>query len=122
MEITNNKLHPLVATAAVWLIVLSAAGVASLTGFLPKSGTTTTQQPVVTPAASATAAAPGVITLPVLKQETPAAKPAPWPVMKKAAPPALEVRAPQPVREFAKDEFRPATRWSRRFARPSART
>ena len=68
MEITNNKLHPLVATAA----------------------------------------APGGITLPVLTQETPAAKPAPRPVMKKAAPPALEARAPQPVREFARDAFRPA--------------
>lgn len=89
------RLHPLVATAAVSLIVLSAAGVAALTGFLPKSGATTTEHAVIAPAAAATAAAPGGITLPVLTQEAPAAKPAPKPAVKKAPKPPVQARAPE---------------------------
>ena len=104
MDNTNNtaRLHPLVATAAVSLIVLSAAGIAAITGFLPKSGASAPAHAVIAPAASATAAAPGGITLPVLTQEAPASKPAarpaPRPAVKKAPKPAIQARAPEEIR------------------------
>ncbi len=44
MDYTNNntaRLHPLVAAAAVSLIVVSAFGVAAMTGVLPKLGAST---------------------------------------------------------------------------------
>lgn len=110
MENNQNstaRLHPLVATAAVSLIVLSAAGVAALTGFLPKPGATAPAHSVFAPAAAASAAAPGGITLPVLNQEAPAAKPAPKPALKKVAKPAVQARAPEPAREPAQREYRP---------------
>jgi len=98
MENNQNstaRLHPLVAAAAVSLIVVSAFGVAALTGVLPKSGASTPEHAVISPAASATAAAPGGITLPVLTQEAPAAKPAPKAAVKKAPKPAVQARAPE---------------------------
>ena len=45
-----GKLHPLVATAAVAVIVLSAVGVAALTGVLPGSKGAT--EPTATPASA----------------------------------------------------------------------
>ncbi len=92
---STARLHPLVATAAVSLIVFSAAGVAALTGFLPKSGATTSQQSVLAPSSAATTPAPGGITLPVLKPEAPVAKPAPKAVVKKTPKPAVQARAPE---------------------------
>jgi outer membrane lipoprotein SlyB len=50
-----GKLHPLVATAAVAVIVLSAAGVAAITGVLP--GSKGAAEPTATPAPSAAPAA-----------------------------------------------------------------
>ena len=50
-----GKLHPLVATAAVAVIVLSAAGVAAITGVLP--GSKGAVEPTATPAPSAAPAA-----------------------------------------------------------------
>lgn len=97
---STARLHPLVATAAVSLIVLSAAGVAAITGFLPKSGASAPAHSVIAPSAAATAAAPGGITLPVLTPEAPASKPAPKPAVKKPAKPVVQARAPE--------EFRPA--------------
>ncbi|MGQ0510607.1 MAG: glycine zipper 2TM domain-containing protein [Betaproteobacteria bacterium] len=99
---STARLHPLVATAAVSLIVLSAAGVAAITGFLPKSGASLTEHSVIAPATSATAAAPGGITF-----EVPAAKPAPKPVVKKVSRPAVQARAPEPVREYTPEDYRP---------------
>lgn len=114
MESTNNntahaatRLHPLVAAAAVSLIVVSAFGVAALTGVLPKSGASPAPHSVLAPSSAATTAAPGGITLPVLSQETPVAKPAPKPVVKKVAKPAVQARAPEPVREVVQEEYRP---------------
>jgi outer membrane lipoprotein SlyB len=95
---STARLHPLVATAAVSLIVLSAAGVAAITGFLPKSGASAPAHSVFAPGAAATAAAPGGITLPVLTQEAPVAKPAPKPVVKKSPKPAVQARAPEEIR------------------------
>jgi hypothetical protein len=37
METPRNRLHPLLTAAAISLIVLSAAGIAALTGVLPNS-------------------------------------------------------------------------------------
>ena len=110
MENTNNytaRLHPLVAAAAVSLIVVSAVGVAALTGVLPKSGANPAPHSVLAPSSAATTPAPGGITLPVLTQEAPAAKPAPKPVVKKVAKPAVQARAPEPVREVVREEYRP---------------
>lgn len=107
MESTNNtaKLHPLVAAAAVSLIVVSAFGVAALTGVLPKSGASPAPHSVLAPTAAATTAAPGGITF-----EIPAAVPAPKPVakpaVKKVARPAVQARAPEPAREETQEEYR----------------
>lgn len=87
--------------------MLSAAGIAALTGILPKSGARAPAISTTASAASATAPAPGGITLPVVTQEAPAARPAPKPVMKKVAQPAVQARAPQPVREFAPEDVCP---------------
>jgi outer membrane lipoprotein SlyB len=102
MDSTNNntahdtaRLHPLVAAAAVSLIVVSAAGVAALTGVLPKSGASPAPHSVLAPSSAATTPAPGGITLPVLTQEAPVAKPAPKAAVKKAPKPALQARAPE---------------------------
>lgn len=102
MEHTNNntapntaRLHPLVAAAAVSLIVVSAFGVAALTGVLPKSDASPAPHSVLAPSSAATTPAPGGITLPVLTQEAPAAKPVPRPAAKKAPKPAVQARAPE---------------------------
>lgn len=107
MEHTNNntaRLHPLIATAAVSLIVVSAFGVAALTGVLPKSGASPAPHSVLAPAASATTAAPGGITF-----EVPAAVPAPKPVakpaVKKVAKPAVQARAPELSPELPREEI-----------------
>lgn len=128
MDNTNNntahaatRLHPLVAAAAVSLIVVSAFGVAAMTGVLPKSGASTPEHSVFSPGASATAAAPGGITFMVPAQvPAPAAaapavvtapavapKPVAKPAVKKVAKPAVQARAretapewtPEPTRE-----------------------
>ncbi|MGA8006375.1 MAG: hypothetical protein WCA17_09760, partial [Burkholderiales bacterium] len=53
-----NKLHPLVATAAVAVIVLAGVGIAAFTGVLP--GTKGASEPTAAPAEStAPATAPG---------------------------------------------------------------
>lgn len=111
MEHTNNitahntaRLHPLVAAAAVSLIVVSAFGVAALTGVLPKSGASPAPHSVLAPSSAATTAAPGGITL-----EVPAAAPAPKPVakpaVKKVAKPAVQARAPEPSPELPREEI-----------------
>lgn len=80
---STTRLHPLLTAAAVSVIVLSAAGVAAITGILPVSvGSTRTADPVSV--ASAPAAAPFAPTVaapaPVAAQpiaQAPAAKPKP---------------------------------------------
>jgi len=76
-----GKLHPLVATAAVAVIVLSAAGVAAITGVLP--GSKGAAEPTATPA-SAPAPAPAA------KVESPKAKPEHRVVRHAAAPKRAE--------------------------------
>lgn len=126
MENTNNntahntaRLHPLVAAAAVSLIVVSAFGVAALTGVLPKSGASTTEHSVFSPGASATTAAPGGISFMVPAQvPAPAAaapavvsapavapKPVARPVVKKVARPKVQARAPEWTPEPPREEI-----------------
>ncbi len=81
---TIKKLHPLVATAAVAVIVLAAAGVAAFTGLLP--GTKGAAEPSsATAPAQAPAAAP--------EAKSPEAKPAHKPVRRAAAPKRTEPAA-----------------------------
>ena len=101
-----KKLHPLVATAAVAVIVLSAAGVAAITGVLPgsKGATEPTATPAQAPAATPTAkaATPKPAHEPVRhhvaarKPVTPAAKPAPVALAK---PPCADCGVVEAVRE-----------------------
>ena len=102
---SNTRLHPLVSAAAISVIVLSAAGVGALTGILPKStGSTQDATPgPVSPAAAATPAAPGAITLPVpATASAPAVRPRP---AKKPADPVIRTSVPEPVRDFAQEDF-----------------
>lgn len=55
METTKTRLHPLVATAAASVIVLSVTGVGAITGLLPKSGANADGFP---PVAQSSATAP----------------------------------------------------------------
>jgi outer membrane lipoprotein SlyB len=97
-----QRLHPLVGAAAVSVIVLSAAGVAAVTGLLPRSGASAGGELSATaPAAAATAAAPGGVTVPIASSVPAAPAPAAKPAVRRSAPSAVQARAPEPVREFA---------------------
>lgn len=75
----RRKLHPLVATAAVAVIVLSAAGVAAITGVLPGThGATNPEEPATT------TAAPTQPEPPQAQEPAPAPRPAPKPIAKAA--------------------------------------
>ncbi len=88
------KLHPLIATAAVAVIVLSAVGVAAITGYLPGTGA---QKNAPEPAAAA-------LTPPA--QAVPAAAPAPAPVAAAPAPKAKP--APAKVAQASAPKQQPA--------------
>lgn len=101
-----SKLHPLVATAAVAVIVLSAAGVAAITGVLPGSKgateptATPAQAPATTPSAKAAAPKPAHKTVrhhvAARKPVAPAAKPA---KVAAAKPPCPDCGVVEAVRE-----------------------
>jgi len=129
MDNTNNntahntaRLHPLVAAAAVSLIVVSAFGVAAMTGVLPKSGASTAEHSVFSPGASATTTAPGGITFmvpaqvpapaaaaPVVVAPAVAPKPVAKPAVKKVAKPVVQARvretAAEPMQELPREEI-----------------
>lgn len=85
----KTRIHPLVATAAIAVIVLCAVAVAAITGYLPgSSAQKSTAEPVA--AATAPAAAPAA------PAPAPKAKPA-QPRVAKAAPPA-QPAAPAPAK------------------------
>jgi outer membrane lipoprotein SlyB len=77
-----KKLHPLVATASVAVIVLAGVGVAAFTGVLPGSK-----------GASEPSSAPAPATAPAPAAKAPEAKPAPKPVHRAAAPKRAEPAA-----------------------------
>ncbi|MGA7985340.1 MAG: hypothetical protein WCA01_09210, partial [Burkholderiales bacterium] len=72
-----KKIHPLVATAAVAVIVLSAAGVAAITGLLPGSNGASEPSAASAPAVAPEAKAP--------EAKAPEAKPVHKPVRRAAA-------------------------------------
>ena len=63
METTSKRMHPLIAAAAVSVIVVSLVGVAAITGLLPNSHSTASPgaTPVTTPTASAPAPEPATV-------------------------------------------------------------
>lgn len=74
----SNKLHPLIATAALSVIVLCAAGVAALSGVLPLSS----GKPAETPAAVVAPAAREPIPQQVVVVQVPQAAPARKPIVR----------------------------------------
>ncbi len=78
MSETNSKMNPLIATAAVAVIIFSAVGVGVMTGVIPSSKSS---NEVLIPAETKTAPAPEVKAAPA-----PEVKAAPAPVHKPAAP------------------------------------
>lgn len=86
METTRSPLHPLLTVAAISVTVLSAAGVAALTGMIPQSSS----QPAVIEAPQVSPPAPMAAPIP-----------APQPAVKKA----LVRRAPAPAEPAVYREF-----------------
>ncbi len=119
---SNPRLHPLLAAAAISVIVVSAAGVGALTGILPKS---TGSTPAAAPAAPLE-----VVTPPVpgaAPAATPAAPPTPPKAVKK---PVVRAAAPvesRPVKVAREDDYsraedlREQRRTERRRARQAER-
>lgn len=79
MEAPKRTIHPLLAAAAVSLIVFSAVGVAAITGLIPSSKGTAKEE---TPMAALQPAAPAPAAAPALAAEP---QPAPAPVKKHVA-------------------------------------
>ncbi len=77
MEVPKRTIHPLLAAAAVSVIVFSAVGVAAITGFIPTSPGSAKEE---TPVAAAEAPAPATAPAPSAE-----AQPAPEPVKKHVA-------------------------------------
>jgi uncharacterized protein YcfJ len=90
MESTNTatRIHPLMAAAAVSVVVVSLAGAAAITGLLPSSHGETAPQ------LSAAPAAPAPVLL-AAEPQTLAAQPAPAPVIEREAP-VVQHAAPRP--------------------------
>jgi len=80
MEAPKRTLHPLLAAAAVSVIVFSAVGVAAVTGLIPISKGSAKEE---TPVAAAEAAAPAPAPEDVAPAVEPSPAPAPRPVAKK---------------------------------------
>lgn len=98
----KSRIHPLVATAAIAVIVLCAVAVAAITGYLPGSSAQKSSEPAAAaltavPPVPAPAAAPAtpVAAAPAALEPTPAPRPKPAqaPVAKPSAPKAPVVAA-----------------------------
>ena len=96
MQTTTTRLHPLLAAAAISLIVLSGVGVAAMTGIIPvtKSQDSAPEMPqeVVKPAVRKAVPAPVVETLPVVES-------APVAEARKPLAPAGQLATVESVRE-----------------------
>lgn len=101
-NIKSNRIHPLVAGAAVSVMLVSLTGVAAITGILPKSHSGAAPlPPVATAPAEATPAAAAPAKLTETKAETtvaaePKAKPAPVARQQPRPQPTRAAQAPQP--------------------------
>jgi outer membrane lipoprotein SlyB len=98
---TKRKLHPLVATASVAVIILAGVGTAAFTGLLPTSRGSST------PAEQAAASAPAAAQVPSASQ-APAASPAPAASQASATSPAAASQSSAETRPVQLAESRPA--------------
>jgi outer membrane lipoprotein SlyB len=97
---TKRKLHPLVATASVAVIILAGVGTAAFTGLLPTSRGSST------PAEQAAASAPAAAQVPSASQ-APAASPAPAASQASATSPAAASQSSAETRPVQVAESRP---------------
>src|SRR5437762_5627430 len=104
MDTNTKKLHPLLTLAAISLSLFSAVGIAALTGLIPHSkGSVTEQTPLAAVQAPAATPEPQVMPAPQPVKKHVAAKPRPVQHVAAAevpaltAPPAPVVEAPQVV-------------------------
>ncbi|MDP2107672.1 MAG: glycine zipper 2TM domain-containing protein [Rhodocyclaceae bacterium] len=102
-ETTPSRLHPLVATAAVAVTVLSLTGIAAMLGYLPMGKSATPAETVAAVPASVAAVPPAPTLAPPqavnepLPTEKKAEKPAPKPVAKAPQPAAPTVAPTMPA-------------------------
>ena len=107
----HKSIHPLMATAAVSVVVASLVGTAAMVGWIPKKE----QAPALAPTAMAPLAAPA--TAPLVAQAAPAAPMAPaaqaQPVAKPAPQPVHKVVQAKPVRRDGLSDYERGYRQAR---------
>ena len=95
---TPNRIHPLVATAAVTLTLASLVGIAAMTGMIPSSHSGNAPTPTAASMAPAQVASAPAQLAAVPPTATPkAAPPKPAPAKPKVTPAPVAVREPAPV-------------------------
>jgi outer membrane lipoprotein SlyB len=97
MENKTSRIHPLVAGAAVSVMLVSLVGVAAITGVIPSSHSTSAPTAVITPTQPATAPATAAASLDANTNKVAAAETQPAP----AAKPAPVVKHSRPVKHSA---------------------
>lgn len=96
METTTRRLHPLLVAAAISLMILSAVGIAALTGLIPQSKGSVQEEPLAAAPAAVPAAAPAAA------PQAPAARvPAPRTARKALA----KAPAPRPAEPIVYRDF-----------------
>jgi len=111
---TASRIHPLMAAAAVSVVIVSLAGTAAITGLLPSShgagGPQALAEPAAQPVAAAPAAAPLAAPAPALVATTAPLAEAPAPVVHKA-PVVRHVVYKQPVVQHRQVAYRDDERY-----------
>ncbi|MGT2476883.1 glycine zipper 2TM domain-containing protein [Paraburkholderia terrae] len=108
----RSRIHPLIAGAAVSVILASVTGVAAMTGILPVSHATTPANEQVAPAVAQAASAPLAATQQTgVVQQTNAAQPVAQQVAQPVAQQA-ETEAPKPVHHTRKPRVVPAPQYA----------
>jgi len=104
----RSRIHPLIAGAAVSVILASVTGVAAMTGILPVSHATPPANEQIAPAVAQAASAPLAATQQTgVVQQTNAAQPVAQPVAQQAA-----TEAPKPVHHTRKPRVAPAPQYA----------
>jgi outer membrane lipoprotein SlyB len=104
----RSRIHPLIAGAAVSVILASVTGVAAMTGILPVSHATPPANEQIAPAVAQAASAPLAATQQTgVVQQTNAAQPIAQPVAQQAA-----TEAPKPVHHTRKPRVAPAPQYA----------
>jgi uncharacterized protein YcfJ len=83
---TATRIHPLMAAAAVSVVIVSLAGTAAITGLLPNSRATVAPAPTPTAPLAAISAPPMMLAAAPQQPYVAAPEPAPAPVVKHSAP------------------------------------